>query len=120
MENTLKMLNMLLLMCLLQWMSGEGCTKGLCASVESSSNRTFNLNSNYTKQLFNDIQSQATKECEGKHFYNYNSFIAAATTFPGFGATGTSDAARREVAAFFANVVFQIGGGQISPSEPES
>jgi len=47
----------------------------------------------------------APSSCKGKSFYNYNSFIAAADSFPTFGGTGSSADARREVAAFLANVV---------------
>lgn len=46
----------------------------------------------------------APSYCKGKSFYTYNSFIAAADSFPEFG-NGTSDEAKREVAAFLANVV---------------
>lgn len=43
--------------------------------------------------------------CEGKGFYTYESFIAAANSFPAFANTGSSNDSRREVAAFLANVV---------------
>lgn len=43
--------------------------------------------------------------CEGKGFYTYESFIAAANSFPAFGNTGSSNDSRMEVAAFLANVV---------------
>lgn len=46
----------------------------------------------------------APSYCKGKSFYTYDSFIAAADSFPEFG-NGTSDDAKREVAAFLANVV---------------
>jgi hypothetical protein len=117
---SLNLMNMLLLMGLLECRAGEGCTTGPCNRLDNSSNGTFHLISNYTKQLFNDILCQASKDSEGKRFYNYNSFIAAASTFPGFGATGASDDARREVAAFFANVVSLVEGDQLNPSKPES
>jgi hypothetical protein len=39
-----------------------------------------------------------------KSFYNYESFIEAAKSFPEFAATGDEDQRKREVAAFCANV----------------
>lgn len=68
------------------------------------------LNDTRTRDLFNSILSQTPEDCEGKGFYTFNSFITAANSFPGFGSTGSTEVAMREVAAFLANVVFQVGG----------
>lgn len=75
----------------------------------------FSLNSNYTKQIFDWILSNASDAtpsyCEGKrNFYSYTSFIAAANSFQGFGTTRSSDVAAREVAAFLANVDYMTYG----------
>uniref|UniRef100_A0A5K0UU36 Glycoside hydrolase family 19 catalytic domain-containing protein n=1 Tax=Nymphaea colorata TaxID=210225 RepID=A0A5K0UU36_9MAGN len=36
--------------------------------------------------------------CEGKGFYNYDSFISAAESYGGFGTTGGTDVQKREMA----------------------
>ena len=46
---------------------------------------------------------------KGKTFYTYDSFIATADSFLDFG-NGTSDDAKREVAAFLANLVDKSEG----------
>lgn len=51
--------------------------------------------------------------CEGKGFYTYESFIAAANSFPAFGNTGSSNDSRMEVAAFLANVVDMSQGDNL-------
>ncbi|KAH9316655.1 hypothetical protein KI387_025282 [Taxus chinensis] len=90
---------------------GAGCREGPCTAKNSNtSSGGFNaLEETKTKDLFNSILSGAAEKCEGKGFYKYDSFITAANTFPAFGRTGSTEIARREVAAFLANVVFLIG-----------
>ncbi|GLJ38802.1 hypothetical protein SUGI_0790950 [Cryptomeria japonica] len=90
---------------------GEGCKEGPCTVKSSNtSSGAFNvLNDTKTIELFNGILSGASDNCEGKDFYTFNSFRVAANAFPGFGSTGSTEIARREVGAFLANVVFQIG-----------
>ncbi|XP_031505269.1 endochitinase 4-like [Nymphaea colorata] len=47
--------------------------------------------------------------CEGKGFYNYDSFISAAESYDGFGTTGGTDVQKREMAAFLANAMHETG-----------
>ncbi|XP_037466514.1 basic endochitinase C-like [Triticum dicoccoides] len=49
--------------------------------------------------------------CQAKGFYTYDAFVAAASAFPGFGATGSADAQKREVAAFLAQTSHETTGG---------
>ena len=49
--------------------------------------------------------------CPARGFYTYAAFVAAANAFPGFAATGTADARKREVAAFLAQTSHETTGG---------
>ncbi|KAF3793144.1 Chitinase 5 [Nymphaea thermarum] len=60
-----------------------------------------------TSDFFNTLLPQ--DGCEGKGFYNYDSFISAAESFNGFGTTGGTDVQKRELAAFLANVMHETG-----------
>ena len=58
--------------------------------------------------------------CPGA-FFTYDALIAAAARFPAFGATGTLDERRREVAAFFANASHETTGGwPTAPDGPQA
>ncbi|XP_027767959.1 uncharacterized protein LOC114074301 [Solanum pennellii] len=49
------------------------------------------------------LKHRNENSCQGKNnFYNYNAFITAARSFPGFGTSGDINARKREIAAFFA------------------
>jgi len=63
-----------------------------------------------TEDFFNGILSGAADSCVGKKFYTYSDFITAASSFSGFGTTGTSDDNKREIAAFFGNIVHETIG----------
>ena len=41
------------------------------------------------------------KDCPSQGFYNYQAFITAAASFPGFGTTGDVATRKRELTAFF-------------------
>ncbi|XP_049932756.1 endochitinase 4-like [Nymphaea colorata] len=60
-----------------------------------------------TSDFFNTLLPQ--DGCEGKGFYNYDSFISAAESFNGFGTTGGTDVQKRELAAFLANAMHETG-----------
>ncbi|XP_057837546.1 chitinase 4-like [Cryptomeria japonica] len=62
-----------------------------------------------SKDFFDAILSVADSSCAGKNFYTYDGFIQAANAYSGFGTTGTSDDAKRELAAFFAHVTHETG-----------
>ncbi|KAJ4838415.1 hypothetical protein Tsubulata_025362 [Turnera subulata] len=55
--------------------------------------------------------------CQGKGFYSYDAFIAAAKAFPGFGTTGDTATRKREIAAFFGQTSHETTGGW--PSAPD-
>lgn len=48
--------------------------------------------------------------CPGKGFYTYNTFVAAANSFAGFGTTGDMAGRKRELAAFFAQTSHETTG----------
>uniref|UniRef100_A0A0D6QTW4 Chitin-binding type-1 domain-containing protein n=1 Tax=Araucaria cunninghamii TaxID=56994 RepID=A0A0D6QTW4_ARACU len=89
---------------------GGGCSEGPCFGKNGSTPGGFNvLNDTKIKDLFNSILFNTSDSCEGKRFYSFDSFLRAATAIPAFGSTGSTDIAKREVAAFLATVVFRIG-----------
>lgn len=49
--------------------------------------------------------------CQGKGFYTYEAFIAAAKAFGGFGTTGDDATKKREIAAFLAQTSHETTGG---------
>ena len=48
--------------------------------------------------------------CPAKGFYTYEAFLAAASRFPGFGTTGTTQTRKRELAAFFGQTSYETSG----------
>lgn len=62
-----------------------------------------------TQDYFNNLKSTADS-CEGKSFYTYDSFTAAADQQPAFGTTGDDSIRKREMAAFLAHVIHETGG----------
>ncbi|KAG8082511.1 hypothetical protein GUJ93_ZPchr0014g47660 [Zizania palustris] len=62
-----------------------------------------------TEAFFNGIKSMASNSCAGKNFYTRQSFLTAARTYSGFAKGGSSDDAKREIAAFFAHVTHETG-----------
>ncbi|KAG5530091.1 hypothetical protein RHGRI_030452 [Rhododendron griersonianum] len=48
--------------------------------------------------------------CQGKGFYTYEAFIAAAKAFGGFGTTGDDATKKREIAAFLAQTSHETTG----------
>jgi chitinase len=59
---------------------------------------------------------RGTAPCRGS-FYTHAALLAAAATFPAFGATGDESTRRREVAAFLAQVAHETTGGW--PTAPD-
>ncbi|KAL3724317.1 hypothetical protein ACJRO7_029480 [Eucalyptus globulus] len=62
-----------------------------------------------TDNFFNSIIGQADSSCEGKSFYTRQAFLDAASGYTEFGAVGTADDSKREIAAFFAHVTHETG-----------
>ncbi|CAM8951498.1 unnamed protein product [Rhodiola kirilowii] len=55
--------------------------------------------------------------CKANGFYQYNAFITAANSFPGFGTTGDDATRKRELAAFFGQTSHETTGGW--PTAPD-
>ncbi|KAM3743634.1 hypothetical protein ACB098_07G161500 [Castanea mollissima] len=51
------------------------------------------------------------RNCDVKNFYNYDDFIEAANSFPGFGTTGDINIRKREIAAFLGQTSQETTGG---------
>jgi len=62
-----------------------------------------------SQSFFDGLAVGPASSCEGTGFYTYDAFIAAANAYSGFGTTGTSDDQKRELAAFFGNVMHETG-----------
>ncbi|CAI9108590.1 OLC1v1008234C2 [Oldenlandia corymbosa var. corymbosa] len=62
-----------------------------------------------TDAFFNGIANQAGSGCAGKGFYTRSAFLSAVNSYPAFGTTGSTDDAKREIAAFFAHVTYETG-----------
>ncbi|XP_059073920.1 chitinase 6-like [Cryptomeria japonica] len=92
---------------------GTGCQQGPCNNNPTPSTRPTpnpkGVSSIIKKDFFDAILSTADSSCAGKSFYTYAHFIQAANAFPGFGTSGSSDDAKRELAAFFAHVTHETG-----------
>ncbi|XP_013633710.1 PREDICTED: basic endochitinase CHB4-like [Brassica oleracea var. oleracea] len=84
---------------------GEGCKEGPCKN-SGPGDPTVSLEETVTPEFFNSILSQATESnCPGKGFYTRETFMAAASAYPSFGAS----ISKREIAAFFAHVAQETG-----------
>nr|AAP35270.1 hevein-like antimicrobial peptide [Euonymus europaeus] len=71
-----------------------------------------------SKGMFNNILKHRDDDaCEGKGFYTYEAFVAAARSFPAFGSTGDDTTRKREIAAFLAQTSHETSGGR--PSAPD-
>eukprot|EP00253_Pinus_taeda_P004875 PITA_04875 len=91
---------------------GDGCQSGPCTSSGGGCPSTGggNVGTIISQSVFDGLAGGAASSCEGKGFYTYDAFIAAANAYSGFGTTGASDDQKRELAAFFANVMHETGG----------
>ncbi|KAI3975089.1 hypothetical protein MKX01_025603 [Papaver californicum] len=59
------------------------------------------------EEFFNNIKNQANNgQCDGKNFYNRDSFLQAVNMYPRFGRRALP---KREIAAFFAHVTHETG-----------
>ncbi|KAF7130018.1 hypothetical protein RHSIM_Rhsim10G0202800 [Rhododendron simsii] len=61
----------------------------------------------------NMLKQRNNAACEGKGFYTYEAFIAAAKKYPGFGTTGDDATKKREIAAFLAQTSHETTGGSL-------
>lgn len=67
-----------------------------------------NVASVVTPQFFDGIKNQAAAGCAGKSFYTRAAFLNAARAYPQFG-SGSPEASKREIAAFFAHITHETG-----------
>ncbi|CAM0954212.1 unnamed protein product [Alopecurus aequalis] len=81
---------------------GDGCQAGPCTGGSGG------VGSIVTDAFFNAIKSQSSGSCAGQSFYTRQAFLNAAGSYSSFG-SGSSDAAKREIAAFFAHVTHETG-----------
>eukprot|EP00253_Pinus_taeda_P000925 PITA_00925 len=91
---------------------GDGCQSGSCynQSGGSSTGRHGGAGAIISSSFFDGLAGGAASSCEGKGFYTYKAFVAASSAYSVFGTTGSSDDQKRELAAFFANVMHETGG----------
>jgi chitinase len=86
-----------------------GTTPDYCTgSGGGSGSGSGGLSSNVSDAFFNGIKSQSSGGCAGQSFYTRQAFLTAARMYPAFG-SGSSDAGKREIAAFFAHVTHETG-----------
>ncbi|CAI9108585.1 OLC1v1008229C1 [Oldenlandia corymbosa var. corymbosa] len=95
---------------------GDGCREGPCYSSSGggssgggSSGGGSSVSDIVSDAFFNGIANQAGSGCEGRGFYTRSAFLNAANSYSGFGTTGSTDDAKREIAAFFAHVTHETG-----------
>ncbi|GLJ22843.1 hypothetical protein SUGI_0430490 [Cryptomeria japonica] len=90
---------------------GTGCKEGPCTTTPTPSTPSTGgaVSSIISKDFFDAILNAVDSSCAGKSFYTYDGFIQAANAYSGFGTTGSSDDAKRELAAFFAHVTHETG-----------
>ncbi|KAF7130446.1 hypothetical protein RHSIM_Rhsim10G0202200 [Rhododendron simsii] len=76
------------------------------------------ISSLISKAVFeNMLKHRNDAACQGKGFYTYEAFIAAAKAFGGFGTTGDDATKKREIAAFLAQTSHETTGGW--PTAPD-
>lgn len=77
-----------------------------------------NIGSLISRDLFEQmLKHRNDAACQGKGFYTYDAFIAAANSFGAFGKTGDTNTRKREIAAFLAQTSHETTGGW--PTAPD-
>ncbi|XP_042029413.1 chitinase 5-like isoform X2 [Salvia splendens] len=88
---------------------GNGCRSGPCYGGSPGGSNGVVVSNVVTDNFFNGIANQAPAGCAGKGFYTRAVFLQAIRSYPQFGTTGSTDNAKREIAAFFAHVTHETG-----------
>ncbi|KAF7847059.1 hypothetical protein BT93_L3401 [Corymbia citriodora subsp. variegata] len=90
---------------------GTGCRSGPCysSSPPPTPSSGVSVADVVTDSFFNSIIAQANASCAGKSFYTRQAFLDAAGGYPKFGAVGSANDSKREIAAFFAHVTHETG-----------
>ncbi|KAK9205799.1 hypothetical protein WN943_016069 [Citrus x changshan-huyou] len=81
---------------------------GILALAFATDVMSHNIANIVTPQFFDSIKNQAAGRCAGKSFYTRDAFLNAANAYRQFG-SGSPQAAKREIAAFFAHVTHETG-----------
>lgn len=80
----------------------------LCCCVNAHQHHTSRVSRLITHHLFDLFLPQRTNSsCPAYDFYTLHEFLVVAAEFKGFGTTGSSNVAKRELAAFFANIAHE-------------
>ncbi|XBI84258.1 hypothetical protein VPH35_092610 [Triticum aestivum] len=88
------------------------CAAVLLLAVAAGGAAAQGVGSVITRQVYDTMLPHRDDSiCEAKGFYTYDAFIAAASTFPEFGTTGSADDVKRELAAFFGQTSHETTGG---------
>ncbi|KAL8482838.1 hypothetical protein ACS0TY_025759 [Phlomoides rotata] len=85
-----------------------GCRSGPCYASDQSRDRN-GVSVTVSDAFFSRIANQAGPGCPGRGFYTRAAFLEAARSYPNFGAAGSADDSKREIAAFFAHVTHETG-----------
>ncbi|XP_047951476.1 endochitinase A-like [Salvia hispanica] len=88
---------------------GNGCRSGPCISSSPGGSNGTVVSNIVTDNFFDGIARLAPPDCAGKGFYTRAAFLQAIRAYPQFGTTGSTDNAKREIAAFFAHVTHETG-----------
>ena len=73
-----------------------------------------NISNIITRSQFEEmLKHRNDPACPGHGFYTYDAFIAAASSFNGFGTTGDITTRKREIAAFLAQTSHETSGSLI-------
>ena len=85
------------------WKSGGDCSGGTNPPTEPPPTGGSGISSILSESTFNQM-------FPGRNgFYTYSALVAAANSFPAFATSGSTDARKREVAAFLANTAHETG-----------
>ncbi|GAY59369.1 hypothetical protein CUMW_194020 [Citrus unshiu] len=99
-----------------QWVTSPTPTNP--TPVPAPSGGGNNIGSLISRDLFEQLlKHRNDAACQGKGFYTYDAFIAAANSFGAFGTTGDTDTRKREIAAFLAQTSHETTGGW--PTAPD-
>jgi chitinase len=83
---------------------GDGCQSGPCTTPPRPPPPSTPPAPGGLGEILSEFQFNSFFPNRNKSFYNYESFIEAAKSFPEFAATGDKEQREREVAAFCAHV----------------
>ncbi|KAL5202838.1 hypothetical protein ABZP36_013790 [Zizania latifolia] len=93
----------------------DGCQSQCGVVVQGEVSSRGGVASVVTRDLFDRmLPHRNDAACPARGFYTYGTFVAAASAFPAFAATGDAETRKREVAAFLAQTSHATSGGPYS------